>query len=115
MTRIRASSCRRERQPGKYSNYLPGTGWFSHPATRPRAAGGARKPLASKCGIRQACGMAWTLTRELDEFVAAAGDQLRSDPVLHTVPLTLLETLRRRGPSAFGDHPPVYGWHKSAD
>jgi len=59
--------------------------------------------------------MAWTLTRELDEFVAAAGDQLRSDPVLHTVPLTLLETLRLRGPSAFGDHPPVYGWHESAD
>jgi RimJ/RimL family protein N-acetyltransferase len=59
--------------------------------------------------------MAWTLTRNLDEFAAAAGEHLRAEPVLHTVPLTLLETLRQRGPSAFGDDPVIYGWYESAD
>jgi hypothetical protein len=59
--------------------------------------------------------MAWILTRNLDEFAAAAGDHLRAEPVLHTVPLTVLDSLRRRGESAFGDDAPVFGWHESAD
>jgi RimJ/RimL family protein N-acetyltransferase len=59
--------------------------------------------------------MPWTLSRDLDEFWAAAGDHLRAEPVLHTVPLTVLDRLGRRGPSAFGDDAPVYGWHESAD
>jgi GNAT superfamily N-acetyltransferase len=59
--------------------------------------------------------MAWTLTRDLDEFWATAGDHLRAEPVLHTVPLTVLDSLFKRGPSAYGDDPPVYGWHESAD
>jgi GNAT superfamily N-acetyltransferase len=58
--------------------------------------------------------MAWTVTRSIDEFLAAAGSQLRADPVMQTVPLTVLESLRQRGPSAFGDEAPVYGWHSSA-
>ena len=58
--------------------------------------------------------MAWTVTRSIDEFLAAAGGELRADPVAHTVPLTVLESLRQRGPSAFGDEAPVYGWHESA-
>ena len=59
--------------------------------------------------------MPWTLTRDLDEFWAAAGDHLRAEPVLHTVPLTVLDRLGRRGPSAFGDDAPVYGWHEQTD
>jgi RimJ/RimL family protein N-acetyltransferase len=59
--------------------------------------------------------MAWTLTRDLDAFSAAAGEHLRSEPVLNTVPLTVLDSLRKRGSSAFGDDAPVYGWHESAD
>jgi ribosomal protein S18 acetylase RimI-like enzyme len=55
--------------------------------------------------------MAWKLTRSLDHFLVAAGEQLRAEPVRHTVPLTLLATLRASGPSAFGDDPPLYGWH----
>ncbi len=55
--------------------------------------------------------MPWTLTGSLDAFAETAGDLLRSDPVRHTVPLTLLATLRASGPSAFGDDPPRYGWH----
>jgi len=58
--------------------------------------------------------MAWQLTDSLDAFLTAAGDHLRSDPVRHTVPLTVLETLRQRGPLAFGDSPPIFGWHRSA-
>jgi len=59
--------------------------------------------------------MPWTLTRDLDEFWAAAGDHLRAEPVLHTVPLTVLDRLGRRGSSAFGDDAPVYGWHEPTD
>jgi GNAT superfamily N-acetyltransferase len=59
--------------------------------------------------------MPWTLTRDLAEFRAAARDHLRSEPVLHTVPLTVLDRLERHGASAFGDDAPVYGWHEAAD
>jgi GNAT superfamily N-acetyltransferase len=55
--------------------------------------------------------MPWTLTHSLDASADAAGDLLRSDPVRHTVPLTLLAALRTQGPSAFGDIPPRCGWH----
>jgi RimJ/RimL family protein N-acetyltransferase len=59
--------------------------------------------------------MTWRLTRSLDEFLTVAGDHLRAEPVLHTVPLTVLDRLAKSGPSAFGDDRPVYGWHESAD
>jgi len=59
--------------------------------------------------------MAWRLTDNLDAFLAAAGNHLRTDPVLHTVPLTVLATLQHAGPTAFGDSPPLFGWHESAD
>jgi len=59
--------------------------------------------------------MPWTLTRDLDEFLTAAGEHLRAEPVLHTVPLTVLDRLTRRGTSTFGDDAPVYGWHGRAD
>jgi GNAT superfamily N-acetyltransferase len=57
--------------------------------------------------------MAWTVTRDLDEFLAAAADQLRAEPVLHTVPLTVIESLRQRGLARYGTEAPVYGWHES--
>ena len=59
--------------------------------------------------------MAWRLTHSIDAFLDAAGDHLRAEPVLHTVPLTVLERLRLSGPSAFGHSPPLFGWHESAD
>jgi ribosomal protein S18 acetylase RimI-like enzyme len=58
--------------------------------------------------------MPWRLTDSLDAFLAAAGDHLRADPVLQTVPLTVVETLRQDGPAAFGDSPPTFGWHEAA-
>jgi hypothetical protein len=58
--------------------------------------------------------MAWSVTHSLDDFEAAAGAYLRADPVVNTVPLTVLAALRATGPAAYGDQQPVFGWHLSA-
>src|SRR5262245_10814372 len=54
--------------------------------------------------------MAWTLTGDLDEYLAAAGGFLRSDPVLHTIELTAAGTLQTRGIAAFGSPEALFGW-----
>jgi FR47-like protein len=59
--------------------------------------------------------MAWTLTEDLDEYVAAAGGFLRSRPVHNTIQLTVAETLRARGGTTFGDVAPLFGWWRPAD
>jgi GNAT superfamily N-acetyltransferase len=51
----------------------------------------------------------WHLTRDLDDFLLRAGDFLRSRPAPHTVPLTVTETLRTRGPRVYGDGEPEFG------
>ncbi|MFI6206959.1 GNAT family N-acetyltransferase [Streptomyces sp. NPDC051041] len=51
----------------------------------------------------------WHLTHDLDDFLGRAGAFLRSAPALHTVPLTVTETLRARGPYAYGDEAPEFG------
>ncbi|MCW5249042.1 GNAT family N-acetyltransferase [Streptomyces sp. SHP 1-2] len=51
----------------------------------------------------------WHLTGNLDAFLARAGDFLRSRPVLHTLALTVTETLRTRGTAVYGSEPPVLG------
>jgi RimJ/RimL family protein N-acetyltransferase len=38
------------------------------------------------------------LTDDVDDFLARAGDFLRSRPAMHTTPLTVIERLRTRGP-----------------
>jgi predicted GNAT family acetyltransferase len=58
--------------------------------------------------------MAWTLTGSLDDYVATAGEFLRSRPVHNTIQLTALESLRARGASVFGDVAPLFGWWRSA-
>ena len=57
--------------------------------------------------------MAWTLTDDLDDYLAAAGGFLRSRPVQHTIQLAAAETLRARGASAFGPTAPLFGWWRS--
>jgi hypothetical protein len=57
--------------------------------------------------------MAWTLTGDLDEYLATAGDFLRSQPVQHTVELAAVETLRARGVFAFGSPDPLFGWWRA--
>lgn len=53
--------------------------------------------------------MPWELTDDLESFTTAAGAYLRSRPVPHTTLLTLVETLRRRGLTAYGEEAPLFG------
>jgi RimJ/RimL family protein N-acetyltransferase len=57
----------------------------------------------------------WQLTADVGEFSDDAGDFLRSRPVEHSVPLTLVDTLRRQGPHAYGRGVPIFGWYRTAD
>src|SRR5215470_14708240 len=54
--------------------------------------------------------MTWTLTEDVEEYLAAAGDMLRSQPAQHTLMLTISETLRARGGHTFGEADPLFGW-----
>lgn len=51
----------------------------------------------------------WCLTEDIEEFLARAGEFLRSRPARHTVHLTVTETLRSRGPHVYGDATPEFG------
>ncbi|WP_330305355.1 MULTISPECIES: GNAT family N-acetyltransferase [unclassified Streptomyces] len=51
----------------------------------------------------------WRLTHDLDVFLRRAGEFLRSRPAMHTVPLTVTDTLRRRGMDGYGKEAPVFG------
>ncbi|MFD9390340.1 GNAT family N-acetyltransferase [Streptomyces sp. NPDC060000] len=57
----------------------------------------------------------WHLTHDLDAFLDRAGDFLASRPALHTVPLTVLDGLRRRGPHMFGTQDPLFGALERSD
>ncbi len=59
--------------------------------------------------------MPWHLTDDVERFAAAAGGLLRSRPVEHTVPLTLVDTLRSRGPYSYGPVDPFFAWYDGAD
>ncbi|TDC40850.1 GNAT family N-acetyltransferase [Actinomadura sp. KC345] len=52
--------------------------------------------------------MDWTLSDDLDEFLAVAGGFLRDDPVRNTVALTVTENLREHGPGVYEDV--LFGW-----
>ncbi|MGP4052384.1 GNAT family N-acetyltransferase [Streptomyces sp. 2A115] len=51
----------------------------------------------------------WQLTDDVDDFLARAGDFLRSRPALHNTPLTDIEKLRTRGADAHGAEATVFG------
>lgn len=51
----------------------------------------------------------WYSTQDLTGFLSHAGGFLRSRPDLHTVALTVTETLRTSGLRAYGDESPVFG------
>jgi len=57
--------------------------------------------------------MAWTFTDDVGAYGAAIGELLSSEPERHTVLLSVLAVLSRRGPQAFADVPPVLGWWPS--
>lgn len=54
--------------------------------------------------------MTWTLSTSLADFRSAAGDFLAVEPVLNTVPLTIVDRLVKAGPYSFGLEPPRFGW-----
>ncbi|MEW2624588.1 GNAT family N-acetyltransferase [Streptomyces sp. NPDC048106] len=51
----------------------------------------------------------WHLTQDVDDFLARAGDFLRSRPALHNTPLTDIEKLRTRGAAGHDGEAPVFG------
>ncbi|MEU2180711.1 GNAT family N-acetyltransferase [Streptomyces thermolilacinus] len=51
----------------------------------------------------------WHVTGDLDDFLARAGDFLRSRPALHNTPLTDIERLRTRPQTQQGTGPAVFG------
>ncbi|WP_405972913.1 GNAT family N-acetyltransferase [Streptomyces sp. NBC_00988] len=51
----------------------------------------------------------WHLTDDVDEFLAQAGEFLRSRPTPHTQTLTVIEKIRERGSKAHGTEAPVFG------
>ncbi|MDQ0684489.1 putative GNAT family acetyltransferase [Streptomyces achromogenes] len=57
----------------------------------------------------------WHLTHDPDAFLEQAGEFLRSRPALHTVPLTVVDNLRRRGPHVYGTADPLFGALDTAD
>ncbi len=59
--------------------------------------------------------MAWQLTADIATFDAAAGTFLAGEPTRNTLLLSIPAVLRRRGPLAFGDEPPRFGWYEGAD
>ena len=59
--------------------------------------------------------MGWHTTTSADDFLATAGEFLRSRPVENTVPLTVAMTLRDRGLHYFAPEDPLFGWHIADD
>ncbi|MEV4257469.1 GNAT family N-acetyltransferase, partial [Spirillospora sp. NPDC049652] len=57
----------------------------------------------------------WRITGDQAAFEAAAGGLLRADPTRNTTHLTVLDTLRRAGPHAYGPDDPVFGWFGGAE
>lgn len=51
----------------------------------------------------------WQLTEDLDDFLALAGDFLRSRPVMHNTQLTTLQKLRTSGAGGSGAETTVFG------
>ncbi|MFL6051901.1 MAG: GNAT family N-acetyltransferase [Actinoallomurus sp.] len=58
--------------------------------------------------------MGWVITGDIAEYDGTAGCFLRSRPVENTVLITVLESLRARGLTAYGDAPAVMGAWMSA-
>lgn len=59
--------------------------------------------------------MAWHMTADLDEYLAAAGGFLEGRPAQNTVLLTVAAKLRARGAAAYGGAAPLFGWSRSPD
>ncbi|MEY9841983.1 GNAT family N-acetyltransferase [Streptacidiphilus sp. EB103A] len=60
--------------------------------------------------------MVWEITHDVDAFFSATDAYLTADPVRNTVLLTVADTVRSRGPYAYGgDLPARFGWWRAQD
>ncbi|MER7760606.1 GNAT family N-acetyltransferase [Streptomyces sp. NPDC097619] len=59
--------------------------------------------------------MAWTFSEDVEQYQDAAGAFVAGRPVSHTLLLTVADAVLRRGPLAFGDARPVFGWWRGPD
>lgn len=59
--------------------------------------------------------MAWRTTADIAAFDEAAGAFVAAEPTRNTLLLSIPSVLRQRGPLAFGDEPPRFGWYQDAD
>lgn len=58
--------------------------------------------------------MTWQTTADLERYLAAAGQFLRSRPAEHTQPLTITQALRASGSNVFGSGKPFFGWWRDS-
>src|SRR6202035_3463825 len=58
--------------------------------------------------------MAWQLTEDLETFLTNAGGFLRARAAANTIMLTAAELMRAKGPAAYGDATPLFGWRAGA-
>ncbi|WP_405713087.1 GNAT family N-acetyltransferase [Streptomyces xanthophaeus] len=59
--------------------------------------------------------MTWTFTRDLAAYLTTAGPSVAARPVSNTILLTTADALERRGPHAFGQADPFFGWWTRSD
>jgi RimJ/RimL family protein N-acetyltransferase len=59
--------------------------------------------------------MTWQLIDDVATFLGTAGGFLRANAAQNTILLGVAETLQTRGPAAFGDGAPLYGWWMGPD
>lgn len=59
--------------------------------------------------------MAWTLTSDLKQYLAAADGLLRVHPVDNTIILSAVAAVQAAGTAVFGDVPPLFGWWREDD
>ena len=59
--------------------------------------------------------MSWTLTTDVEVYASAVSELLGTDPERYTVLMTVLASLIKHGPNAYGDDPPVLAWWSPED
>lgn len=59
--------------------------------------------------------MTWQLTADIAAFDEATAAFLAAESTRNTLLLSIPAVLRKRGPQAFGEQPPRFGWYEDAD
>lgn len=59
--------------------------------------------------------MTWTFSSDLAAYLTAARPAVAAQPVVNTQLLTVMASLERLGPGAFGSGEPLFGWWTGPD